>query len=745
MFSYSLQAKLVFLFSAVVLLTNALFAVIAISRENIQSSKEIFDVAVFLSRILEEPVRKLVLTGDSSGVDAIFNKRFGLSNQLYITVYDQNWWRIWGDEARIPSDGFPSIARLKELQRRHNTGISKLETFFPIENDGVNIAAIGIGIPALKDVRGRNPSGDFLLVFILNTVLGLIGALLLSRQILKPLNRLMEGIEAFGEGNYSRRVRVSGTGELQKLALSFNRMAATVQETHKDNQWRTRMLDEKLQELWEIYELMRNMSLSLDFSQILDRFLEKAQTLSFSSYGQIILQNRYTQKLEPVIQNKDFPAVKREDYEKGLNESFFDAKIIEIVSQECSMIFVPLVSARKVQGVLFLAKVDKGNYSEGGRRFLETITPVAASLIENASLYEEISSWNQNMHNILASLSVGLATIDRKNRFIIANDRFFDLIGAHSLVSHTSSFTKCCEFIADKAFSSKFEKIVVDYNSHAKSSQETEARRLRQKITFDGKESELELRLMPLFSDEKIVGTILVVEDITDLKRFEQQMIETEKWTVLGRLSASIAHEIRNPLVAIRGLVEIISDEVEGELKEHASVVMGEVQRLNRVVAELLALAKPLSASLKPFDIKALVDEMIVLVRHEAAKNSISISTKVPEADVFAAVDPERIKQALLNIILNAIQAIGTEGNIIISLSHNDNTGEIEIAVANDGPMIEKEMLGRLFEAFYTTKDNGTGLGLSITRKIAELHNGRVEYRSDPEATVFSLVLPKGA
>lgn len=384
MFSYSLQAKLVFLFSAMVLLTNAQFAVIAISRENIQSNKEMFDVAVFLSRILEEPVRKLVLTDDASDVDAIFNKRHGNSNQLYITVYDRNWWRIWGDEARVPSDGFPGIVRLEGLQRRHNTGITTLETFFPVKNNGVNIAAIGIGIPALKEVRGRNPNSDFLLVFLLNTLLGLVGALLLSRQILKPLNRLMEGIEAFGEGNYSMRVGVTGTGELQKLALSFNRMAATVQETHKDNQWRTRMLDEKLQELWEIYELMRNMSLSLDFSQILDRFLEKAQTLSFSSYGQIILQNSYSQKLEPVIQNQEFPPVKREDYEKGLNESFFDARVIEVISQDCSMIFVPLLSARKVQGVLFLAKIDKGHYTEGGRRFLETITPVAASLIENA-------------------------------------------------------------------------------------------------------------------------------------------------------------------------------------------------------------------------------------------------------------------------------------------------------------------------------------------------------------------------
>lgn len=180
-------------------------------------------------------------------------------------------------------------------------------------------------------------------------------------------------------------------------------------------------------------------------------------------------------------------------------------------------------------------------------------------------------------------------------------------------------------------------------------------------------------------------------------------------------------------------------------MKEHASVVMGEVQRLNRVIAELLSLTKPLSASLKFSDLKALVNEMIVLVRHEAAKNSISISTRVPEAPVFAAVDPEKLKQALLNIILNAIQAIGTDGNIIVSLSLQDATKEVEIAVANDGPMIEKKMLGRLFEAFYTTKENGTGLGLSITRKIAELHNGRVECCSDPETTVFSLVLPKGA
>ena len=246
-----------------------------------------------------------------------------------------------------------------------------------------------------------------------------------------------------------------------------------------------------------------------------------------------------------------------------------------------------------------------------------------------------------------------------------------------------------------------------------------------------------------MYAGEDIRGCVLVVDDVTDQKKLEQQMLESEKWAVLGRLAGSVAHEIRNPLVAIRSLVEIIRDEVQGDLKEHANVIIGEVLRLNRVVAELLSLVRPEVASLKKCDLVELINELLLLVRHEALKNEIRLQKHFPETDCVAFLDPEKIKQAVLNLLLNAFQATGRGGIIELRLEKED--GGTVISVGNNGPMIEEFVKARIFEPFFTTKPGGTGLGLAITRKIVELHKGRVELSSTPEQTVFKLYLPDGA
>jgi len=251
------------------------------------------------------------------------------------------------------------------------------------------------------------------------------------------------------------------------------------------------------------------------------------------------------------------------------------------------------------------------------------------------------------------------------------------------------------------------------------------------------------ISLLPLRAGNEIRGAVLVVDDVTDQKKFEQQMIEAEKWAVLGRLAASVAHEIRNPLVAIRSLVEIIGEEVQGDLKEHANVVLGEVLRLNRVVTELLSLVKPEAANLKTCSLVEIINELTLLIKHEAAKNEISLQRHFPEGDCLVRVDAEKIKQAVLNLVLNAFQAVGRCGKVEITVERL--SGWIVIRVENDGPQIEEALRQRIFEPFFTTKANGTGLGLAITRKIVELHRGKIEFDSAQEMTEFRIFLPDGA
>ncbi|GAB4272094.1 MAG: hypothetical protein Kow0029_10410 [Candidatus Rifleibacteriota bacterium] len=741
MFSGNLKIRLIFLFFTLILLTNGIFALVAVSREKIQLSESLFEDAKSLGLTLLSPSAKFFRNGNLEDFNNILDNRAALSAELKVTLYDLNWWRKAGDEPRIPLEGFPIIENLNKMAVKTGSGNTTRELFFPVILDGVKVGALGIGIPRVETIGAGASSSDFIIILAFNLLFGVIAAIIFAKSILKPLEGLMAGIDAFADGNYALRVETCGEGELRQLCETFNRMAATVQENVKENLLRNRMLDEKLQELWEIYEITKNLSIKLDLNLILEKFLEKAQTLSFSSNSQIIMKNRVSNRLEPVLDNHPLPAVKLEDYENALNACFLEGKLYEKVSNAYSMIFVPLLSGGNVQGVLFLAKRDSSEYSEGIKRFLQTIAPVAASMIVNARLYEELSSWNANMKNILCSVNAGLGAIDRKGKIITANESFFNIFPELYAIDPIETIQEFCRSLADKEFANSVIEAVKPFMAPF-SEEVCRSMRIRHKLSYKSGDRLLnfEVRIMPLLDGESVNGSVIVFDDITEQQKIEQQMIETEKWAVLGKLAASVAHEIRNPLVAIRSLVEIIGEEVQGNLKEHVTVILGEVQRLNRVVAELLSLVKPVSAQMRIADMKEVLNELVLLIRHEASKNGIVIKTEITNEDCKILIDTEKIKQAFLNVILNGIQAVGKNGEILVRLYRVGKF--LHVSFGNNGPEIPKENIDKVFDAFFTTKSNGTGLGLAITKKIAELHNGRIEIKSSPEFTEFIFVLP---
>ncbi len=737
----NIQARLVFLFFALILLTNGIFALVAVSREKIMLDADLLEDGIFLGNSMVLPAMDFLLSGDDKNFKNIFENRRRLLAEFKITVYDTNWWQKLGDEARIPRDGFPVIEGDEKIYHKTGTGSIAKEIFFPVRIDGKVIGAIGIGIPIVDIVESNAAVSDFLLILIINLFIGVVAAIIVARSILQPLSGLMEGIDAFANGNYALRVETTGQGELRTLCETFNRMAGTVQENVKESLLRNRMLDEKLQELWEIYEITRNMSFSLDLKTILERLVEKAATLSFSSNSQIILQNRSSGRLEAILSGHQIPDVKAEEYENALNSCFLEGHLIERNSNEYSIIFVPLLSSLRVQGVLFLAKRDLAGYSEGTRRFLQTIAPVAASMIENARLYEEISEWNNNLKNIMASVNAGLGAFDQKGRMITFNEKFVRFFFDDYSPEILDTIQEYCHSLHDRVFAGQLEKALTEFlKPHSEDS--ILEHRIRYKTQWHGNDlvRDFEVRLMPLVEEQQFRGGVIVFDDISEQKKFEKQMVESEKWAVLGKLAASVAHEIRNPLVAIRSLVEIIGDNVSGDLKEHVSVILGEVFRLNRVVTELLSLVRPETAQMQFASIKQVIGEMLLLVRHEAARNNIIIKTDIPEESIRILLDTEKIKQAFLNIILNAIQAVGNGGEIEISLKKSAE--HVRVGFRNNGPVIQADLISKIFEPFFTTKPTGTGLGLAITRKIVELHSGQIEIHSDSDYTEFTFVLP---
>jgi len=211
------------------------------------------------------------------------------------------------------------------------------------------------------------------------------------------------------------------------------------------------------------------------------------------------------------------------------------------------------------------------------------------------------------------------------------------------------------------------------------------------------------------------------------------QLRHSDRLASLGRLSAGIAHEIRNPLGSIQGAVEILGQNInEGDPKsEFAQIAKQEVSRLEKLTGEILQFSKPAPPKLLPVNWKEMVDAAGRLVEDQANRQEVEIINRMDTSEASILVDPEQIKQVLINILINAIQAQPDGGSITI---RGYTEGEESIVSIQDrGPGIAPDQLDSVFDPFYTSKRQGTGLGLSISYQLVRNNGGRIWVTSEPD------------
>jgi len=230
------------------------------------------------------------------------------------------------------------------------------------------------------------------------------------------------------------------------------------------------------------------------------------------------------------------------------------------------------------------------------------------------------------------------------------------------------------------------------------------------------------------------------------LKEAQEELIQANKFKVLGELASGMAHEIRNPLGSIQGSLEILKEDYkEGDKKaEFLNILFKEIKRLNRVVTDFLSYARPTQPALVDCDLNQLISESISIIKPEADKKQIRLNlhsvSKLPQIQA----DSSQLKQALLNLLLNSLQAIEKSGEI--SITSETSNGWISVEIKDTGPGISPENLSRVFTPFFTTKKEGVGLGLGIVERIVQNHKGKITVESRPEqGTVFTIKLPQKA
>lgn len=246
-------------------------------------------------------------------------------------------------------------------------------------------------------------------------------------------------------------------------------------------------------------------------------------------------------------------------------------------------------------------------------------------------------------------------------------------------------------------------------------------------VCKDGSLVDLVMTPAPIIIRQTLVGCYVMVKDITEQKRKDELLRKSEKLSVVGQLAAGVAHEIRNPLTALKGFVKLMMHS-DPQFPKYLAIMKEELDRIELIVSELLLLSKPQSLQLRRTDLRDLVEEVQTLIDTQAIMKNIEIHLMAEGGPFTVQCDPNQIKQVIINFLKNAIEAMSREGIIIISLSQDSD--QVTLRIVDQGCGIPEDKLPRLGEPFFTTKEGGTGLGLMVSQKIIEHHSGRMSIMS---------------
>ena len=243
---------------------------------------------------------------------------------------------------------------------------------------------------------------------------------------------------------------------------------------------------------------------------------------------------------------------------------------------------------------------------------------------------------------------------------------------------------------------------------------------------------------------------LYVLKLIRQSRRLEAEAQMADRLAYVGSLASGLAHEIRNPLNAMNVNLQMLEEELNDppvspaeEIRPLIEGTLGEIRRLNRLVTDFLDYARPSKPKMVPVDVNGVVKDTVEFLRAELEGTGIRITAALSPKIPLVDMDPQRIRQALMNILLNAKQVLGKEGRIEVSAAVGSQ-GEVRISVRDNGPGIPVSDREKIFHIFYSTKGGGTGMGLPIARRILESHGGSLEVESTPgNGTCFILIFPR--
>ncbi|MGB9678018.1 MAG: two-component system sensor histidine kinase NtrB, partial [Candidatus Ratteibacteria bacterium] len=390
----------------------------------------------------------------------------------------------------------------------------------------------------------------------------------------------------------------------------------------------------------------------------------------------------------------------------------------------------------EVRGVIFLkGKLDKRIFSYKDQLILTNLGYQIGLAIENIKLYHRISEMNTYIRSLLDNSPFGVVSIDREGKILIFNRQM------------EKFFNKKEKEISGKKFEEFLPSEIIPYVKEKLSGLDKELTGKEIEIKIWGKNIIFYTVVVPIFENGKLLGVQVIFSDITKIRQLEEEIKRTEKLASLGVMAAGVAHEIKNPLVAIKTFVDLFPERYnDEEFREvYSKILQGEVNRINHLVEQILLFANPKPSKIEEINIVEILKTSVVLGKLQFPDKDVKIIENLPEKDVIIKGDAEKLRQVFLNIVRNSFEAIDNSDGLI-ELNLKEDNERVEILIRDNGIGIKKEIMNKIFDPFFTTKEKGTGLGLSIVLRIIEEHKGKIRIESEEgEGTRIYIYLPKGS
>ncbi|OCA83056.1 hypothetical protein A8F94_18110 [Bacillus sp. FJAT-27225] len=220
-----------------------------------------------------------------------------------------------------------------------------------------------------------------------------------------------------------------------------------------------------------------------------------------------------------------------------------------------------------------------------------------------------------------------------------------------------------------------------------------------------------------------------LMEEIIEKHQMRVEILRAEKLNTMADLAGSFAHEVRNPLTVVKGFIQLLHKDAKGKEHDYLTLALSEVGRAEMIINDYLSFAKPEFNKIDEFNYKKLLAEIVSLLDPLAAKGGITLEAQLKEEDLYVVTDRNQLKQAIVNLVKNGIEATPSGGKVILSLGIHD--GQADIRIRDNGRGMTEEQLSRIGTLFYTTKERGTGLGTTVAIRIIHVMKGEIQFKSE--------------